>query len=145
MIGGQCLDVYTEKTEGMENDLSQIRYIYENKTGALLEAALMVGAVLAGAPESGIRAVERAAGEVGMAFQIRDDILDITSTTAVLGKPVGSDEKNNKMTYVSFIGLEESQKDVKMHSDAAVRELESLGRDCGFMKELIGYMVYREK
>ncbi len=145
MIGGQCLDVYTEKTEGSDNDLDEIRYIYENKTGALLEASCMIGAVLAGASSEELQVIEEFASHVGMAFQIRDDILDITSTEEVLGKPVGSDEKNQKQTYVTLTGLERSQQDVEKETELAYRCLDKLPFNSSFLRDLAGYLINREK
>lgn len=142
MIGGQCLDVFNEKSE-KDSSLPQICYIYENKTGALLEAAAMVGAILAGASKEQVKLIEEMASNVGYAFQIRDDILDITSTTEQLGKPVGSDEKNGKETYATLKGMEEAQKDVEEYSRRAVEILESLPEN-KFLEDLVKYLITRE-
>ena len=144
MVGGQCLDVYSEKTEDMSLDMDQIMYIHKNKTAALLEASMMCGAILAGADAQDIDRVEQIAESTGLAFQIRDDILDVTSTTDKLGKPVGSDEKNNKVTYVTLKGLEESQKDVEMYSEKAASLLDELPGGNVFLRELILSMAGRE-
>ena len=144
MVGGQCLDVYSEKTEDMNLDMDQIMYIHKNKTAALLEASMMCGAILAGADSSCVDAVEQIAESTGLAFQIRDDILDVTSTTDKLGKPVGSDEKNNKVTYVTLKGLEEAQRDVEMYSEKAVSVLDELPGRNEFLRELILSMAGRE-
>ena len=145
MVGGQCLDVYAEKTEGFETKEDELLYIYQNKTAALLEASMMVGGILAGAASEDISRLERIARCVGLAFQIRDDILDATATTEVLGKPAGSDEKNGKTTYLTFKGLAQSEKDVETYSREAVMLLEGLPVQNAFLKELILYLVDREK
>ena len=103
MLGGQCVDV---QAEGKTVSEELLRFIYQLKTGALLEASMMIGAILAGATLSEQKQVEQAAGELGLAFQIQDDLLDVTSTTEELGKPVGSDEKNHKTTWVTLFGVE---------------------------------------
>ena len=107
MLGGQSVDV---TNEGKEISEEMLLYIYENKTSALIEASMMVGAALAGASDEKIRGMEQVASKVGLAFQIQDDILDVTSTTEELGKPVHSDEKNQKITYVTLYGIEQAAK-----------------------------------
>ena len=107
MIGGQTADV---EGEGHPVDIDTLLFIHENKTGALIECAMMIGAVLAGASKEEVSEIEMIARKIGIAFQIQDDILDLTSTAEELGKPVGSDEKNEKNTYVSLTGLEQSRK-----------------------------------
>ncbi|HPF30590.1 MAG TPA: polyprenyl synthetase family protein, partial [Lachnospiraceae bacterium] len=128
MIGGQTLDVEAEKTNH-ELELGELLFIDENKTAALLEAALMCGAILAGADEKVVDQFEKVGSLVGTAFQIQDDILDITSTTQVLGKPVGSDERNHKKTYVTYYGLEEAKKDQERFSLEAISMLDSYGTE----------------
>ncbi|KAA8502565.1 polyprenyl synthetase family protein [Mediterraneibacter catenae] len=142
MIGGQVVDV---KESGHRISEDVLDFIYRLKTGALIESSVMIGAVLAGASEEEISVMESIAGKVGMAFQIQDDILDITSTTEMLGKPVHSDEKNEKTTYVTLKGIEESRKDVERLTAEAVGELDGLGRENEFLKDLIKWLVYREK
>ncbi len=142
MIGGQVVDV---SSTGQSISRERLDFIYELKTGALLEASMMVGAVLAGASEEEVRTVEQVAGDVGLAFQIRDDILDVTSTTEVLGKPVHSDERNEKTTYVTLKGLEAAEKDVEEISGRALKSLESLSRENPFLTELIKSLIYRKK
>ena len=115
MIGGQVVDV---ESEGKEIDADTLKFIHIHKTSALLESAMLIGAVLAGASEQQQRTVELAARELGLAFQIRDDILDVTGNTDELGKPVGSDEKNHKNTYVALEGLEKAKEDVKRYSES---------------------------
>lgn len=117
MIGGQTADV---ELTGQKLNEAQLNYIYKNKTGALIEASMMIGAILAGASEQDVSAVERLAGIVGYAFQIQDDILDIEGTEEELGKPLHSDDENGKVTYVTLHGLEQAKKDVEELSKEAV-------------------------
>ena len=126
MIGGQTVDV---ELAGRPIDKERLDFIYKLKTGALLEAPMMIGAIMAGAGEEQVKAVEQMASCIGQAFQIQDDILDLTSTTEIIGKPVLSDEKNEKTTYVSLYGMGEAQDAVrrlsgqaKIRDDGDVRE-----------------------
>ena len=114
MIGGQVVDV---QSSGKVVSREVLDFIYELKTGALIESAMMIGAVLAGASDEEVSKVEKIAKKVGMAFRIQDDVLDVTSTARYLGKPILSDEKNEKTTYVTILGLEGAQKEVKRLSD----------------------------
>lgn len=143
MIGGQVVDVESEKKQ-QEIDEKKLRFIYDLKTGALIEAAMTIGATLAGASEKDIGTIEDVASKVGLAFQIQDDILDIEGDEATIGKPVGSDEKNNKSTYVTFAGLKKSKEEVKRLTDEAINELRSLSVHNEFLEELINYLVYRD-
>ncbi len=140
MIGGQVVDV--EKT-GQPLTEEEISFIYELKTCALLEASVMIGAILGGATKEELDAVERMAKNIGMAFQIQDDILDLTGDEAKLGKPVGSDEKNEKTTYVTLHGMKASSEKVKSLSKEAV-ELAKEINGTEFLKELIMYLTVRE-
>lgn len=142
MIGGQVVDV---KSSGEKISGEKLDFIYRLKTGALIESAMMIGAVLAGAEEEKIHKVETIAGKVGMAFQIQDDILDVTSTAEVLGKPIHSDEKNEKTTYVTWKGLEKSRKIVEEYSREAIRELEGLNPSDDFLKMLLESLINRKK
>lgn len=142
MIGGQVVDV---ESSGKKIDAEKLDFIYRLKTGALIECAMMIGATLAGAPENEVRAVESIASKVGEAFQIQDDILDVTSTTEVLGKPTHSDEKNEKTTYVTYKGLEASRAEVKRLSKEAVRQLRELNPPDSFLEELLLSLIHREK
>lgn len=140
MIGGQVLDV---ESEGKEIDADTLKFIHIHKTSALLESAMLIGAVLAGASEQQQRTVELAARELGLAFQIRDDILDVTGNTDELGKPVGSDEKNHKNTYEALEGLEKAKEDVKRYSESAIDRLKSLPVRNEFLYELIEELIDR--
>jgi geranylgeranyl diphosphate synthase type II len=142
MVGGQTVDV---GSTGQAVDIDTLKFIYELKTGALLEAALMCGAVLAGAPNEDVIKMEKIGHALGMAFQIQDDILDITSTTEELGKPVLSDEKNNKTTYVTIYGVEGATKMVKEHINEAISLLDSIEYMNPFLNELVLYMITRKK
>ena len=142
MIGGQVVDV---RSAGCKISGELLAFIYRLKTGALIEASVMIGAVLAGAKEEEIGKMEEIAGKIGLAFQIQDDILDVTSTTEILGKPVHSDEKNEKTTYVTWKGLEKAKEEAARLTEEAVEELRSIGKECGFMEELLRRLVYREK
>ena len=142
MIGGQTVDV---ELTGKPVPEEQLSFIYRLKTGALLEASMRIGAVLAGAGKEEEETVERIAADVGMAFQIQDDILDLVSTAEVLGKPVLSDEKNEKTTYVTLKGLEKAKAEVKTLSDRAADALNSLPGDKEFLGTLIKTLVDREK
>ena len=144
MVGGQTVDVEAEKKD-LSLTQEQLLFIFRLKTGALIEASLMIGATLAGAPEEDIRALERVGTDVGIAFQIRDDILDVTGDEAVLGKPVGSDEKNNKTTYVTLNGLEKAEADVVAYTEKAEAALAGLSADSAFLSELIRSLTDRNK
>ena len=142
MVGGQTVDVQTDKGEEITRE--KLDFIYRLKTGALLEASMMIGAVLAGASDEEIREVETMASEVGLAFQIQDDILDVTSTQEELGKPVLSDEKNQKTTYVTLEGLEKAKQDVKEISDRAAGRLAGLPGKNEFLYDIIEMLVNRK-
>lgn len=142
MIGGQVVDV---KESGHILTGDMLDFIYRLKTSALIESSMMIGAVLAGADTGDTEKMEKIARRIGLAFQIQDDILDVTSTTEVLGKPVHSDEKNEKTTYVTWKGLEESKEEVSRMTEEAVRELRTIQVDGGFLEELLKSLVYREK
>ena len=142
MIGGQTVDV---ELTGKPIPAEKLDFIYRLKTGALLECSLMIGAVLGGADDAQVRIMEQVASDVGLAFQIRDDILDVTSTSEVLGKPVGSDEKNEKTTYVTLEGLEQAENEVERYSNRAVENLKSLPVENPFLEELLLTLIHREK
>ena len=142
MIGGQVVDVeLTNRPISMD----QLDFIYRLKTGALLEASMLIGAVLAGAEEEECAKISKVALNVGLAFQIQDDILDVTGNQEVLGNPVGSDARNFKTTYVTLEGLEKAREQVKRLSEEAVEILHSLNRKNGFLEELIQMLITREK
>ena len=142
MLGGQCVDV---ESEGKPLTQETLKFIYQLKTGALLEGSMLIGAVLAGATKSEQRQVEQAAGELGLAFQIQDDILDVTSTTEVLGKPVGSDEKNHKTTWVTLWGIEKARQDVERLSKQSVSRINGLVVKNEFLTNLMLDLIQRTK
>lgn len=142
MIGGQVVDV---ESEGQAISRDKLDFIYRLKTSALIESSMMIGAVLAGASEDEVEKIRQVAEDVGVAFQIQDDILDVTSTLEVLGKPIHSDEKNEKTTYVTLEGLEQAKKDVEEISRRALGTLISLERKNPFLEELITMLITREK
>ena len=142
MLGGQCVDV---EAAGREISREKLDFIYRLKTSALIEASMMAGAVLAGADEEQTSMIEQAASDIGLAFQIQDDILDVTSTMEVLGKPIGSDEKNHKSTYVTYEGIEKAKQDVADLSEKAIAQMETLVVKNEFLTELLRYLISREK
>ena len=142
MLGGQSVDV---ENDGKPIKKEMLDYIYEHKTSALIEASMMCGAVLAGADDSQVTKIEKAARNIGLAFQIQDDILDVTSTSEELGKPVHSDEKNHKVTYVTLFGIEEASRQVRVLSEEAVSILDSLEEKNEFLNELIRELISRRK
>ena len=142
MIGGQVVDV---KESGHILTGEMLDFIYRLKTSALIESSMMIGAVLAGAGAENTEKMEQIARGIGLAFQIQDDILDVTSTTEVLGKPVHSDEKNEKTTYVTWKGLEGARQEVSRMTEEAVRALRAIQPNGGFLEELLKSLVYREK
>lgn len=143
MVGGQVVDILSENDGNVTRE--KLDFIYRLKTGALIESSMLIGAILAGATIKEQNAVENAATEVGLAFQIKDDILDVTSTLEVLGKATGSDEKNNKATYVAFEGLDKAKEDVACHTKNAVSYMDSLVVKNEFLNELLLYLISREK
>ena len=144
MIGGQTADI---EAENLGNAVTEehLLFIHEHKTAALIQAAMMTGAIIAGASDSQIDVIERAAYEIGIAFQVQDDILDIIGDEKTLGKPVGSDEKNNKTTYVTLKGLEKATDEQKKMSGHAIEMIESLGFENSFLVELIKSLITRIK
>ncbi|MBO7650059.1 MAG: polyprenyl synthetase family protein [Lachnospiraceae bacterium] len=145
MVGGQTVDVIGTGKSFTEEELL---FIYKLKTGALLEASMMVGAILAGADDETVCAMEEVAADVGLAFQIQDDVLDVTSTVEELGKAVFSDEKNKKTTYVSLFGIEAAKKMVEKLTDRALAKLGLYvgeNEDGEFLKALLLSLVKRTK
>ncbi len=148
MIAGQVVDIESEDAPS-EVTMDTIRFIHEKKTAAMIESSMMIGAVLAGAGDEEVKTMEEIGSSVGLAFQIQDDILDITGSDEVLGKPTGSDDKNNKTTYVTLVGLDEAKNDVKRISESAMEKLSGLpgsSTEAGvFLAELIGYLIVRDR
>jgi len=145
MIGGQVVDIETEGMTPEQVNIDRLEYIHLLKTAALLESSLMIGAILGGASPEEVAIMEQIGRKVGVAFQIQDDVLDVTSSMEVLGKPIGSDEKNNKVTYVTLVGLENAQAEVEKLSNEALELVEKLPVQSEFLKETILYLIHREK
>ena len=143
MIGGQVVDVEAEKQYGISKN--RLDFIYELKTGALIEAAMMIGAILGGATDKEVEQIEEVAKKIGLAFQIQDDVLDVIGETETIGKSVGSDEKNQKATYVVFEGLEKAKQEVADLTDDAIAILQELPYENPFLTELLRWMVLRDK
>jgi geranylgeranyl diphosphate synthase type II len=146
MLGGQVIDI---QNDGKNIDIETLNYINELKTGALIEAAMMMGAVIAGAKDEEILKIEKIAGNIGKAFQIQDDILDVTGSQEEIGKPVLSDEKNNKTTYVTILGVEKASERVEQLTKEALEMLVSIdngdNRRNEFLEQLMLSLVYRKK
>ena len=134
MIGGQAADV---ETEGHPISMDTLMFIHENKTAALIECSMMIGAILAGAPDDEVSKIEGIAKKVGLAFQIQDDILDRTGTQEELGKPIGSDERNEKNTYVSLVGLDQAVLDQKKLTQDAIGDFDQLLGRNDFLRQLL--------
>ncbi|MCR5715490.1 MAG: polyprenyl synthetase family protein [Lachnospiraceae bacterium] len=144
MIGGQVADVEAEK-KGLRIDEDKLMFIHAHKTAALIEASLMCGAILAGASGEDVRDMETVGYNIGLAFQIQDDILDVTGNEAELGKPIGSDEKNDKLTYVKAHGLTEAAAQVEKLSAEAIALLQKNTLQDDFLIELTRALVHRTK
>lgn len=144
MIGGQTVDIEAE-SGNQTLDEETLLFIHKNKTAALIESSMMIGAILAGASEEDVTAVEKIAYNIGIAFQIQDDILDVIGNEEVLGKPIGSDAKNEKLTYVSLKGLEKAKEDVASLSKEAISAIKFYEKDEKFLSELTVYLIDREK
>ncbi|MBR0287553.1 MAG: polyprenyl synthetase family protein [Selenomonadaceae bacterium] len=142
MVGGQAIDL---RSEGIQIDFATLKLMHSGKTGALFKAAIRSGAILAQASEEKLNALTRYAENFGLAFQITDDILDVTGDEKILGKPIGSDEKNLKSTYVSLTSLDEAKRLAKVTVDEALNALEIFGNEADFLRELVQYLIAREK
>ena len=142
MGGGQALDL---ESENKQISMETMKKIHLGKTGALFRAAIRSGAILGGASEEALQALTVYADNFGLAFQITDDILDVIGDEAVIGKPVGSDEKNHKSTYVTLTSLEEAQKLAQEAVDTAIDALQIFGDEADFLRELVAYLVKRNK
>jgi len=144
MIGGQVADVEAEKKEYVLST-EQLLFIHEHKTAALIQASMMIGAILAGADEEQVKAIEKCAYNIGIAFQIQDDVLDVIGDSEELGKTVGSDAQNNKQTYVTLHGIESSQAEVERLSKEAVEIIRMLAEEQTFLEQLVLHLIHRTK
>lgn len=142
MIGGQAVDV-ENCDRPMEQDI--LDFIYDLKTGALIEGSMMIGAIMAGATATQIERIEQIAKKIGLAFQIQDDILDVIGDEAEIGKPVNSDEKNHKTTYVTLFGIEKAEAEVERLSKEALEMLAEFPKRNEYLEELVRYLIYRKK
>ncbi|MDY4693759.1 MAG: farnesyl diphosphate synthase [Blautia sp.] len=142
MLGGQSVDV---ENDGKLIDKRMLDYIYENKTSALIEASMMTGAILAGADSRETSLIEKAAKNIGLAFQIQDDILDVTGTDQELGKPVHSDEKNHKVTYVTLLGIKKASEKAEELTREAINQLKSLDKNNEFLFMMVEKLINRRK
>ncbi len=144
MVGGQCADIVTDQnSESLTPDL--LRYIHEKKTACLIESGFQIGAVLAGAPREDVKALGAIASDIGRAFQIQDDILDVTGTQEELGKSIGKDAAEGKATYVSMYGMEAAEAMVRTLTEHAVQTMEGLSEENEFLKELVLQLMTRNK
>ena len=143
MIGGQTADIQAESAEPSQITEELLLYIHENKTAALIQSSMMIGAILAGADTKQINDIEKIGYNIGVAFQIQDDILDVTGTFEELGKPIGSDEENNKVTCVSLMGLEKAKEEVGRLSNEAVTLLKEMSLEHDFLEKLIIDLIHR--
>lgn len=143
MVGGQCADIEAEGRNSLSK--AELLFIHEKKTAAMIESSLMIGAVLAGASPEEVTDLETIGHNIGIAFQIQDDILDVIGSAEKLGKPIGSDEKNEKMTYVTLFGMEQSIQDVKALSEEAVQLTRKLSEKDAFLEQLIRWLISRQK
>ncbi len=142
MVGGQTLDV---QMEGKPLTIEQIEYIHHNKTGALIEASMMIGAILAHADDEKVDKIRQIARNIGLAFQIIDDILDVEGDKDIIGKPIGSDEQNNKTTYVTLRGIQGAKEDAKALSNQAIELLDSFEEKNEFLNQLIRLLLNRKR
>ncbi len=143
MIGGQTADILAEDAPSNEITEELLLYIHENKTAALIQSSMMIGAILAGADTKQVNDIEKIGYNIGIAFQIQDDILDVTGTFEELGKPIGSDEENNKVTCVTLMGLKKAKDEVSRLSNEAVALLKEMGYEHDFLEKLILDLIHR--
>ena len=142
MIGGEMTDI---ECEGKTVDLEIVDYIHYHKTAALIEASLLVGAMLAKASEKDMEIIRNYGRSIGLAFQIVDDILDIVSTTEELGKDAGSDIEKGKATYLSIVGLEKSRERARELYEESIKALEGLTCDTSILRSIAAYIITRVK
>jgi geranylgeranyl diphosphate synthase type II len=145
MLGGQGVDVENDKRSDVRMTKERLDFIYEYKTAALLEAPLMIGAVLAGAAREKVSVMEKIGSKIGLAFQIQDDILDVTGDEQMIGKPVHSDEENEKVTSVTYLGLEKAEEKVMELTGEANALLAALPGDHSFLQELVKWLASRKQ
>ncbi len=142
MVGGQCIDL---ESEGKAIDLATLQMLQDGKTAALLRAACAMGVAVGGGSAEQLEAAEAFGENIGLAFQMVDDILDVTSSAKALGKPVGSDAANEKVTYITLCGLEETKRLAAEKTDAAVKALSAFAGDTTHLKQLAEALLHRKK
>lgn len=141
MIGGQIVDIHSnEKIQTLE----ELKYMYSLKTGAIIKSSVVAGAILGGATDKEINALNVYAEKLGIAFQIEDDILDVEGIQEKLGKPIGSDKENNKITYLSFVKIEEAKKHVEKFTQEAIKSLQIFGEKSENLVEIAKYLTNRD-
>ena len=147
MVGGQCADLEAESDAGTARavDADLLEYIHSHKTACMIQSGFVIGAVLAGAPEEDILRLNRIGYNIGVAFQIQDDILDVVGDMEELGKSTGSDEKDGKATYVTLHGLEKAGSDVRALTESALQEFDGLSVRDDFLRDLIIQLISRKK
>ncbi|SHE52813.1 geranylgeranyl diphosphate synthase, type II [Caldanaerobius fijiensis DSM 17918] len=141
MIGGQVVDIIYQ---GKSIDEKTMYYMHNHKTGALIKASVLSGAIIGGADDVQLNALEKYADYLGLAFQIMDDVLDVIGNEKQLGKPVGSDAKNNKCTFVSIYGLDKARQLVQDFTKEAVEALSIFGEKSSFLREFVIYLSKRK-
>ncbi len=141
MVGGQVVDMFGhDKISSLED----LKYMYSLKTGAIIKSCVTAGALLGGAGEKELKALESYAEKVGLAFQIEDDILDVTGTLEKLGKPAGSDAANDKITYLTFASVQEAKNEVSVLTEEAVQDIGIFGEKAAYLAELARYLTNRD-
>jgi geranylgeranyl diphosphate synthase, type II len=141
MVSGQVVDLLSENKQ---IDSDTLKYMHQQKTGAMFRAAVRSGAWLAGASERQLAALTEYAKQFGLAFQITDDVLDVIGSSDKIGKPIGSDERNHKSTYVSLYTLEGAQKLARQSVEQAIKALEIFGEEAEILRQLVQYLLTRE-
>ncbi len=141
MIGGQVVDMFGHEKI---SDLEDLKYMYSLKTGAIIKSSVAAGAMLGGANDEQLAALEEFADKIGLAFQIEDDILDVTGTLEKLGKATGSDAANHKTTYLTYVSVEEARRQAETLTDEAIKRLDIFGEKAFYLKELARYLTSRD-
>jgi geranylgeranyl diphosphate synthase type II len=141
MVGGQAQDVLSENAEP---DVMTLSYIHEHKTAALIAVSIKMGGVLAGCSDELLKKLDCYGEDIGLAFQVIDDILDVEGETGVIGKPQGSDERKNKMTYPRLFGIEESRKKAKELIDTGIGALSVFDEKADPLRDIARYLYERK-
>ncbi|VBB08007.1 polyprenyl synthetase [Lucifera butyrica] len=141
MVGGQTVDLLSE---GQSIDAATLEFMHRRKTGALFRAALRAGALLAGASQEQLNCFNEYAEQFGLAFQITDDILDVVGKEELVGKPIGSDQKNNKVTYVALYGLEKAREMARQTVEKAITALDIFGTEADILRDLVRFLLARD-